>query len=112
MYNYIGSRQTNGATANYSSVGGFPAAEATAIPVPAVSGNVLLPNFGLMHNFSQQAHSFDTTGVFANATLNESPTVRSSYETFGLNFFTPMLSRSSQASPLRRRQATIPPPSP
>ena len=108
MYTYHGPRQTYGATANYSHVEGIPA---TAVPVPAVSENALLPIPRLMHCFSQQAHSFGSTGGFAPVMRFASPSVRM-HDLLGFENSFPMQSLVYQASPLRRPQTTFPPPSP
>ena len=85
MYRYgLGTRQTNGATANFG-VGVFSSA-ATSVPVATVSGNVLVSPSGLIHNFSQQAHSIGAASGFAPAAQFASPMV-SAHDSLGSNSF-------------------------
>ena len=101
MYRLGGTRQTNGATANRG-VGGFAStATASAVPVAAVSDNVLLPNYGLMHNFSRQAHSIGTASGFAPAAHFASPMV-SIDDSLGGFSLPPMHSHAFQVRSSRR----------
>ena len=111
MYRLGGTRQTNGATANRG-VGGFAStATASAVPVAAVSDNVLLPNYGLMHNFSRQAHSLGTASGFASAARFASPMVNID-ESLGGFYSSPMRSHVSQVRSSRRQQTAFQTPIP
>ena len=97
MYWNTGSRQTNGATANFG-VGGF-SSTATPVPVAAVSDNALVTHSGLIHRFSQQAHPIGAASGFANAAQFASPVSTN----VSLGYFLPMHSRVHQtqfASPM------------
>ena len=83
MFNWHGTHQTNGATANVG-VGGFSTATAR-VPVVTVSENVLVALRGLIHYFPQQAHSVGAASGFAPAARYASPMV-SAHESFGSNF--------------------------
>ena len=85
------SRQTNGATANSTAVGGIPSTvAANAVPVATVRANSSVASFGLHRPFAHQAHSIGTASGFAPATQNfVSPMIRSDV-LLGENSFSPI----------------------